>query len=345
MNQPLKVGIVGFGYASATFHAPLIAAVSGLLLAAVSSSDAAKVRAVLPHVDVCSTPQALFARADLDLIVIPTPNDTHFPLAMQALTAGKHVVVDKPFTLDVAQAGELIRCGEEAQRVLSVFHNRRWASDFLTVRKLLSSGQLGRVAHYEAHFDRYRPAVRPRWRESADPGAGLWFDLGAHLLDEALCLFGTPDSITLDLALQRDAALADDWFHCVLRYGGMRAILHGSALVAQPGPRYAIHGTEGSFTKFGLDPQEDQLKAGLRPGDAGWGVDPQTARLYLSSEQGNVETAVQNEHGDYSLYYSALRDSIVLGTPNPVPASDALRVMQLIELGRKSAVEGKTINL
>jgi scyllo-inositol 2-dehydrogenase (NADP+) len=344
LNKHLKVGIVGYGYATATFHAPLIASVSGLSLVAISSSDPAKVRGALPDVDVCDTPQALFARPDIDLVVIPTPNDTHHPLALQALVAGKHVVVDKPFTLDAAQARELILVAGKGRRVLSVFHNRRWATDFLTVQKLLSSGALGRIAHFEAHFDRYRPAVRERWREAAGPGGGLWYDLGAHLLDETLCLFGEPQTISLDLSLQRDAALADDWFHCTLRYGEMRVILHGSVLVANPGPRYAIHGTRGSFTKFGLDPQEDQLKAGLRPGSEGWGIDSRSGTLCLSSDAGLVESTFQNEPGDYSRYYSALRDSILRGTPNPVPAEDALKVMRLIEMGLRSAEEGRVLD-
>ena len=345
MTNPLNVGIVGYGYATGTFHAPLISSVPGLSFAAVSSSDATKVHAALPNVDVYATPQALFARPDIDLIVIPTPNDSHHPLALQALKAGKHVVVDKPFTLDVEQARDLIRVAAKVGRVLSVFHNRRWATDFLTVQKLLSSDVLGRIVHFEAHFDRYRPAVRERWREGAGPGSGLWYDLGAHLLDEALCLFGVPEAIALDLSMQRDGALADDWFHCTLRYGGMRVILHGSVLVPNPGPRYVIHGTRGSYSKFGLDPQEDQLKAGQRPGSEGWGIDARPGTLWQSQETGLAESAVQNEPGDYSRYYAALRDSILLGAPNPVPAEDALRVMQLIELGRRSAAEGQVIQI
>lgn len=345
MTKNLNVGIVGYGYATATFHAPLISSVPGLSLAAVSSSDPAKVHAALPHVDVCDTPQALLARPDIDLIVVPTPNDSHHPLALQALRAGKHVVVDKPFTLDVEEARDLIRVAGEAQRVLSVFHNRRWATDFLTVQKVLSSGTLGRIVHFEAHFDRYRPAVRERWREAAGPGSGLWCDLGAHLLDEALCLFGMPQAIALDLSMQRDAALADDWFHCTLRYGAMRVILHGSVLVPNPGPRYVIHGTRGSFSKFGLDPQEDQLKAGLRPGNEGWGIDVRPGTIWLPRETGLTESTVQNEPGDYSRYYVALRDSILLGTPNPVPAEEALRVMQLIEMGQRSATTGQVIQI
>jgi scyllo-inositol 2-dehydrogenase (NADP+) len=165
------------------------------------------------------------------------------------------------------------------------------------------------------------------------------------LLDEALRLFGVPQAISLDLSKQRDGALADDWFHCMLRYGSMRVILHGSVLVPNPGPRYTIHGTQASYSKFGVDPQEDQLKAGLRPGDEGWGVDSRPGKIWLAQETGLAESPVQNELGDYSRYYAALRDAILLGTPNPVPAEEALRVMELIELGRQSAAQGQVIQL
>jgi predicted dehydrogenase len=217
-SRTLKVGIVGFGYASATFHAPLIRATPGLSLAAVASSAPERVHQALPGVAVCATAAELYARPDIDLVVIATPNDTHFPLARAALEAGKHVVVDKPFVLDTAEALALIELAEQTSLHLSVFHNRRWDGDFLTVRKLLDEGALGRIVHFESHFDRYRPVGKNRWRESGVAGAGLWYDLGPHLLDQALQLFGKPDAIWLDLAHQRDGALSDDWFHAVLKY-------------------------------------------------------------------------------------------------------------------------------
>ena len=346
MNPALNVAIVGCGYATVTFHAPLIQSVPGMSLAAVSSSDRAKAQASLPGVEVCDTPEQLFARDDIDLVVIPTPNHTHHPLALQALEAGKHVVVDKPFTLDTTQARELVDAAKARQRVLSVFHNRRWATDFLTVQKLVQSNALGRIAHYEAHFDRFRPAVRQRWRESSVPGGGLWYDLGSHLLDEALQLFGMPQAIGLDLAAQRDGALTDDWFHCVLRYDRrLRVVLHAGALVAKPGPRYAIHGTLGSYTKFGLDPQEDQLKAGMLPGDAGWGIDTNEGTLALADGEFLRESALPNEPGDYARYYAGLRDAILDGKPTPVPAEEGMQVMQLIEAGLRSATRGGVVTL
>lgn len=341
MTQTLRVGVIGYGYATATFHAPLIAAVPGLALSAISSSNPNKVRADWPDVQVSVTPDALIARPDIDLIVIPTPNDTHFPLAAKALAAGKHVIVDKPFTLTSGEARELIGRARTAARLLSVFHNRRWDADFLTLRQIIESGQLGRLVHFESHFDRYRPDVRARWREGAGPGSGLWYDLGAHLLDQTLQLFGTPETISLDLARQRDGALADDWFHAVLRYGSLRVVLHGSALVPDVGPRYVLHGTTGAFTKYGLDPQEAEMKAGGKPGGVGWGVDTLPGALTVWRDGHEEERDVEGVPGDYRQYYAGVRAAILHGGPNPVPAEDALRVIRLIELGQQSFAEGR----
>jgi predicted dehydrogenase len=342
-DRILNVGIVGFGYATATFHAPLIAATPGLQLVAIASSSPERVRLAMPALNVCGSPAELFARPDIDIVVIPTPNQTHHPLAMQALLAGKHVVVDKPFTLDVGQAHELIALAERQGLQLSVFHNRRWDADFLTVRRLLAENALGRLTHFESHFDRYRPAVRPRWRESADPGAGLWYDLGSHLLDQALQLFGKPEAIWLDLARQRDGASADDWFHAVLPYGSLRAVLHASALTAQPAPRFVLHGTGGSFVKHGLDVQEAALAAGQAPGGDGWGHDPLDGTLTVQTADGLAATPHPGVPGDYPFFYAAMRSAILFGTPVPVTARSACDVIALIEMGLDSARSGRRL--
>lgn len=343
MNKTLNVGIVGFGYASATFHAPLINATQGLRLVAVSSRDPAKVHAALPGLTVCAEAQSLIARPDIDLIVLPTPNETHYPLALNAISAGKHVVIDKPFTLDVPEGRDLIERARSAGVLLSVFHNRRWDADFLTLQRLLASGDLGRLTHFESHFDRYRPQVRARWRESGAPGSGLWYDLGSHLIDQALCLFGVPETIGLDLARQRDGAAADDWFHAVLRYDSLRVILHASALTADPGPRFALHGTLGSFVKLGLDPQEEALKAGMPPVGADWGCDLLPGTLTVRAGDTLERRQYPSVRGDYTRYYAAVRDGILHGAPNPVPPTQALQVIRLIELGHASFSEGRVM--
>lgn len=348
MTRPIRVGVLGYGFATATFHAPLINAVPGLQLAAISSRQPERVLADWPQVQALSSAQQLLARQDIDVVVIPTPNDTHYELACQALAAGKHVVVDKPFTVTTAQARDLMARAQQAGRLLSVFQNRRWDADFLAVKEVLASGKLGRLVHFESHFDRFRPLVRERWRESTAPGGGLWYDLGPHLLDQALQLFGPPDTVLLDMATQRDQAQADDWFHVLLRYGNLRVILHASTLSAHLGPRYMLHGTEGSYCKWGMDPQEDALRAGARPqrvepnGPLQWGMDPQPGVLRRPADSGHDQT-LQGPAGDYTAYYAQLRDALKNQGPNPVPAEQALQVMELIERGLQSWQQGRVL--
>lgn len=350
MKETFNVGLVGYGFASQTFHAPLIAATPGLKLTAVSSRDADKVHAALPDVEVDATPQALFARRDIDLVVIPTPNETHFPLAKAALAAGKHVVVDKPFTVTLSEGRLLRGQAEDSGKLLSVFHNRRWDSDFLTVRELLAAGTLGRLVHFESHFDRFRPAVRDRWRERPKPGGGIWYDLGPHLLDQVRLLFGMPRSILLDLHMRRDGARIDDDFHALLEYDGLRVVLHASALVAAESPRFVLHGTRGSYVKYGLDPQEDRLKAGETPAPQ-WGEDRRHGVLTLAegAEDSGDVTLTTREHatlpGDYLAYYAGVRDALLGEGAGPVAVDDALAVMQLLEAGLDSARQGRWVRI
>lgn len=267
----IRVALIGYGYAGQTFHLPLLTHVKGLRVTHVVSS-----KANLKLRDIRVTPAAdeVFGDPELELVVIATPNDSHFRLARHALLAGKNVIVDKPFTITVAEAQELIALANKSQRLLSVFHNRRWDADFLTVQQLLGKGRLSEVMHFESHFDRFRPQVQQRWRERAGPGSGVWFDLGSHLADQAMQLFGTPDSIYADLAVQRRSATATDYFHVVMEYGARRVILHAGSLVAAEIPRFALHGTGGSYIKYGLDTQEEALKRGKVPGRTGWGKRP-----------------------------------------------------------------------
>ncbi|MGM0544610.1 MAG: oxidoreductase [Pseudomonadota bacterium] len=348
MKAIINVGLVGYGFASKTFHMPLIRATEGLDLVAVSSSDADKVRADLPGVEVESKALALCERKDIDLIVIPTPNDTHFPLAKAALTAGKHVVVDKPFTVTLSEAKQLKTLAANKERMVSVFHNRRWDSDFLTIKALLEAGTLGRVSGFESHFDRFRPEVRDRWREKATPGGGIWYDLGPHLLDQACELFGMPNAILLELAALREGAKADDDFLALLDYEGFRVTLAAGTLVAEPTPRFRIHGTRGSFVKYGLDPQEDRLKAGESPAPQ-WGDDTQNGMLTLQEGEGEDAPLVRREHstqpGDYLAYYQGVAGAILDGTPLPVDIDDALRSMALLEAGLDSHRQRRWISL
>ena len=345
MPNTLRVGLIGYGFAGKTFHAPLLGTTPGLVLAAIASSKPDEAHADWPDVTVYATPADLISASDIDLVVLATPNDTHYPLAQAALATGKHVVVDKPFTLTVAEAEALKTQAEQAQCVLSVFHNRRWDADFLGLQQLVASGRLGRITEFTSRFDRYRPLVRPRWREAAVLGAGIWYDLGPHLIDQALTLFGLPDAVSADLSMRRDGAQAIDDALAVLHYADKRVVLGASCLVSGGTPRYLVHGTLGSFEKYGLDVQEDQLKAGGRPGMADWGHDPRAGRLHTwRSDMATVEDLYMPA-GDYPAYYAAVRDAINGTAPNPVTAAQAINVMRIIEAGTAAAKSGQRVEM
>jgi scyllo-inositol 2-dehydrogenase (NADP+) len=333
------VAIVGYGYATRTFHAPLIAAVAGLSLRCIISSDAAKVHADWPEVAVVGNNGDAVRRDDVELIVIASPNQTHFPLCREALEAGKDVVVDKPFTVTVAEADELVALAARQQRMLAVFHNRRWDSDFLTVRRVLENNMLGPVVHFESHYDRFRPVPKTGWREHDAPGSGVWFDLGSHLGDQALQLFGTPQAVYADFETQRPDGRATDYFHVLLRYDRLRVILHGASVVAAESPRFVVHGMQGSFIKYGLDAQEAALLRRERPGGEGWGVDPRPATVVTPDSRGGLlASPVPSVPGNYLSFYEA-----IAAGQNPVPGEQAANTMRLIELAQKSAEQRREL--
>ncbi|HIE9294359.1 oxidoreductase [Klebsiella variicola] len=336
-NNTINIALIGYGFVGKTFHAPLIRSVPGLNLAFVASRDEEKVKRDLPDVTVIASPEAAVQHPDVDLVVIASPNATHAPLARLALNAGKHVVVDKPFTLDMQEARELIALAEEKQRLLSVFHNRRWDSDYLGIRQVIEQGAIGTVKHFESHFDRFRPEVRVRWREQNVPGSGLWFDLGPHLIDQALQLFGLPQSVQGNIATLRDGAEINDWAHVVLNYPAHKAILHCSMLVAGGSSRFTVHGDKGSVVKARADQQESQLLAGVEPGSAGWGQDDDKLVIYDASLQAHSQATPQ---GDQRQYYMQIRDALNGQIANPVPPVEALAVMAVLEAAVRAAESG-----
>ena len=343
MTSPLKIGLMGYGFAGQTFHAPVIAHCGAAELAAIATGQPERACADFPNAAIVPDLDALLAREDVECVVIATPNDTHFDLARRTLEAGKHVLVDKPVTLTSAEARTLAALAAERSLVFAPFHNRRWDGDFLTVQALLQRGELGRITHFESHFDRFRPLVRQRWREDATRGGGLLYDLGPHLIDQTLALFGAPESVAAFVHTRRDNASAPDYAHLVLRYPGHDAVLHASALAAFA-PRFAIHGTRGSYLKNGLDTQEDQLKAGLRPGQPGFGEGNEAGRLHVLRDDGQeAERDVPNAAGNYADLYRALAGAIREGKPFAVSPQDAIDVMTLIELAMQSASEGRTL--
>lgn len=338
----LKVGLVGYGFAGATFHAPLIEGSGRASVAAIVTSQPENARADWPSARMFASFDALLTDPGIAVVAIATPNDTHFDHARRALEAGKHVVVDKPVTLSSLEARALAELSAARGLLFAPFHNRRWDGDFLTVRALIDSGVLGRVTYYESHFDRFRPAVRPRWREDASRGGGLLYDLGPHLIDQALALFGKPQTVFATIATRRDNATADDYVHLLLGYAEREVVLHASVLAAAQTPRYLIHGTRGSYTKYGLDTQEDQLRAGLRPGDTGWAVNP-PGRLRTSDGVLELDGELSTLNGAYGAYYAAVADTIERGVPFPVTPDQAVDVMTVIELARASHEQGQRL--
>ncbi|WP_225409432.1 oxidoreductase [Stigmatella hybrida] len=338
-RKPLRVGLIGYGLSGATFHARLLAAEPAFVLDAVSTRNAEAVARDWPSARVLSV-DALLADPTLEVAIVTSPNDSHAELARRALQAGKHVVVEKPFTLDSGEALQLGALARERGLCLAVFHNRRWDGDFLTVSQLLAQGRLGTLYSFESHFDRLRPQVKKRWKEDAVPGGGLLWDLGAHLIDQALQLFGLPESVMADLGLQRPGAQAVDWFHLLLRYGELRVILRSGSVVHEPWPRFVLHGEADAFVKYGLDPQEEQLKAGLLPGAPGWGAEPPERHGRLS-QGGSVPTAP----GSYGRFYGQLAAAIAGQGPVPVTAESAAEVIRVIEAAQRSASEGRRVSL
>lgn len=336
----LNVALIGYGMAAKVFHAPLISSVSGLRLSHIVSSKPDVVKQDWPSTTVLASPADAFSNPEIDLVVVATPNDSHSDLARRALAAGKNVVVDKPFTTTVAEALELAALAKQSGRVLAVFQNRRWDGDFLTLRELISDGRLGEVLHFESHYDRYRPLVRKRWREQPGPASGIWYDLGPHLIDQALQLFGTPEGVRADLEMQREGAQTVDYFHVLLRYGRGRVILHASSLVRGDLPRFIVHGRTASYIKYGMDTQEEGLKGGERPGGANWGVDPRDGVLIIRRENEldtDTSAPVPTLPGNYCGYYEAIRDAILHGAPNPAPAQYGVLVMRVLEAGVESS--------
>lgn len=341
----IGTGLIGYGAAGATFHAPLIAVEPRLRLTRIASSRRDAIARAFPEVQIDASADALIESAEVDLVVIATPNETHYPLALAALQAGKHVVIDKPFAVTVAQAETLVAESEKRGLKLSIFQNRRWDGDFLTVADLIQRDVLGSIHYFASHFDRFRPAIKQGWREQAKPGSGVFIDLGAHLIDQALQLFGLPEAVTADIAIQREQAQVDDYFHVVLRYGRRRVVLHASTLAAAPGPRFTVHGSRGSLIVTGLDGQEAALKAGKTPSGRSWGSSTYTSTAVLTradeDEKENIEVAA----GNYPCFYRGMAAAIAGEDDVPVPPRQALDVMRIIELAQHSASEGRTIAL
>lgn len=346
-REKIRVGVAGFGVSAKVFHLPFIQLLSEKFeLKSILQRKGNEAAGQYPSVRVVRNIDDLVADTNIDLIIITSSNDTHFPFAKMALEAGKHVVVEKPFTNTTAEAKQLIELASGVGKILSVYQNRRYVSDFRTIKQILDNKLLGEVHEFEAHFDRYRPEARPNaWRESSQPGSGILYDLGAHLIDQSLCLFGLPLSVTADIRSQRPHAKTDDYFNLWLHYDFAKVILHAGMLVREPGPRYMVQGTLGSFVKYGDDPQEARLKAGDLPSGDDWGLEREADFGLLHTEINGriIKEKYPSLKGNYADYYKDLYDAILNGGPLIVKPEQSHNVIRIIELAIQSDREKKTI--
>ncbi|HUA92115.1 MAG TPA: Gfo/Idh/MocA family oxidoreductase [Terracidiphilus sp.] len=337
----IRVGLIGFGLGGRVFHAPLISSVEGLELAAVVERTSNKAQERYPNLTTYRTLEEMLADSSLDLIVVTTPNGTHYDLARRTLRAGKSVIVDKPMAVRPPEIAELIDLAAKRNLLLAPFHNRRWDGDFQTVQKVLHEGRLGRIVSFESRMDRWRP-VLPKdrvWKNNPTVGGGLLLDLGTHLADQALVLFGKPESVSADVRRERDGADANDSFTLRLRYSGLVVTLGANSLSLPAPPRFHIRGTDGNYWKQGVDPQEAALNKIIRIDDPAWGQEPPAnwGVLHVGIEGGEVTQPVEPIRGDYRLYYAGIRDALLGKAPVPVAAVDAWRVARLLERAAESS--------
>lgn len=339
----IKTAVIGHGFSAKTFHLPFLKALPQFAITAISTRNKDEVATLYPKAVIYDDASSLITQTDADLIIITAPNEAHFPLAKLALEQGKHVLLEKPFVNEIEEGEVLITLAEQSGKVLTVYQNRRWDSDFITVKKMIESGVLGDIKVFSSHFDRFRPNPRQRWRELPGPGAGIWYDLGPHLIDQALCLFGLPKSVTGRCLPMREGSEVVDYFDVTLHYPDKEISLHSSPYSAEPNARFTVQGTKGSFVKVGLDPQEPRLIAGQLPDHESWAAE--TPDQYGIHYRECDSQAVVSELGGYQNLFIALAQAIAGKGDNPVPATDALNGIRIIKAAMKSSDTGRTVQL
>jgi len=344
--QPVQTAIASYGMSGIVFHGPLLEQHPGFEVKKILERHRHHSEGKHPAATLVRNYREILEDPEIELVIVNTPDYLHHEMAMAALNAGKHIVVEKPFTLRSADAEEIIQLAEEKDRMVSVFQNRRWDGDFLTVRKVIEEGKLGRLVSFESHFDRFRNYIQESWKEEKSLGAGTLYNLGSHMIDQALQLFGKPDYIFADVRAQRTDSKVDDSFDITMHYDDVKCLVRGSYLVKEPGPRYILHGTHGSFLKHGLDPQEQALKEGNAPGGKSWGEDDPGLYGLLHSEisgDDKIEN-VPTLPGNYMAYYNNIHDHLRNGEPLAVTPSEALDVIRVIEAAYESAEKGITVS-
>ena len=330
----LNVGLVGFGFAGKVFHAPVIRVVDGLRLTTIVQRHGPPDQRYA-DVEFVRSVDELLTR-NIDLVVVATPNTSHHPIAKRCLLAGRHVVVDKPFTPTLAEAQDLVQIAKQQRRIVTVYQDRRYTGDFVTVQHVAGEGALGRVVTFESHFDRFRPELKPNaWREQAHPGSGVWFDIGPHLFDQALLLFGVPEAVGADIRIERDGAVVDDAFDVTLYYARTRATLRGSMMAMPVGPTWIVHGTKGSFIKYGMDPQEGALKEGRTPDEPDWDTEPESMYGKLTTPEGS--RVVPTLRSSFTRYYENVRDVLLGEAELAVTPEWSLDVMRGLVLAANSS--------
>ncbi len=346
MRQIINTGIIGFGLSGRVFHAPFVHTHPGYNLKKVIERHNNDSKKIYPYVEVVRDYKDLLADKDIDLIVVTTENTLHFPMVKESLLAGKNVVVEKPFTPASDEADELIELSETTGKKIFVYQNRRWDGDFMTIKKILNDGILGDIQEYEAHFDRYKPELTPgKWRDEDKPGGGILYDLGSHLIDQALQLFGKPKSLTADIQSQRPGSRVDDYFRIEMFYPAAKVILTAGMMVKEPGPRFIIHGTNGSFIKYGIDPQEEALANGRMPEGGKWGVEDEKNWGFLTTESDDeqVDGRIVTEPGNYMKFYDNVYDVLLDNAEQAVKPEEGMDLIRIIELAFESNRENEKV--
>ncbi len=339
MKDILHVGLFSYGMSGRVFHAPLLHCNPNFALKKILQRKASDAKIRFPYVEIVRSAEELYNDPEIDLIVVNTPDHTHYEYARDALAAGKHVVVEKPFVLDVEDGKTLIELADKKGKILSVFQNRRWEGDFLTVQKIIKNQLLGRLVEYEAHFDRFRNYIRDSWKENPDNKTGTLYNLGSHLIDQVLILFGMPEGVYADIRKQRTNALVDDSFDLLLLYSDIKVILRGSYLVREPGFRFKLNGTEGSFVKYGTDPQEGALQAGRLPDEPDWGMEPEENWGLLNTTLNGVHFRgkVETIPGCYQEFYNNLFKAIIQNNELAVKPAESLNGIRIIRAAYESS--------
>jgi predicted dehydrogenase len=345
---PINTALLSYGMSGDIFHAPLIAAHGGFKLSKIVQRKEPTAQRRYPAVEIVNNIDDVLRDSSVELVVVNTPNETHYDFTVRVLEAGKHAVVEKPFAVTTKEADALIALARKHNRILTVFQNRRWDGDFLTLKKVIERGFVGKIAEFELHYDRFRNYIEANtWKEETAPGTGILYNLGSHMLDQVLVLFGLPEEVDARLGVQRPGGRVDDFYDIRLLYNGFHVIVKSSYLVRESMPRYILHGTEGSFVKFGIDPQEQALKDGRVPGSPGWGSEP-------ASTWGTINTSISGLHvtgtvetipGNYLAYYSNVFDAIRNNAPLAVKPEESRDVIRLIEACTESNTRRAAIKI